>query len=112
MIRLRSTKLLSGVSAIAVLTMLGAAPAHAALTFSGVNLYPPIVNTAETDTITVDTLALINSDDTTGRPDQGNSITNEIDMSGAGDKITVNNATLAGGILNRTGVTITSSDAA
>jgi fibronectin-binding autotransporter adhesin len=112
MIRLRSTKLLSGVSAIAVLTMLGVAPAHAALTFSGVNLYPPIVNTAESDTITVDTLALINSDDQTGSPDQGNSITNEIDMSGAGDKITIDDATLAGGILNRTGVTITSTDAA
>jgi uncharacterized protein with beta-barrel porin domain len=113
MIRLRSTKLLSGVSAVAVLAMLGAVtPAHADLTFSGVNLYPPIVNTAETNLILVDTFALINSDDATGSPDQGNSIINEIDMSGAGDKITVDNATLAGGILNRAGVTITSSDLA
>ena len=80
MIRLRSTKLLSGVSALAVLTCMAATPAQAATTFTGVNIFPVFTNTAETDTITVSAHATVNSDDTTGAPDLGNSIINQINM--------------------------------
>ena len=110
MIRLRSTKLLSGVSTLAVLTCMAATPAQAATTFTGVNIFPVFTNTAETDTITVSAHATVNSDDTTGAPDLGNSIINQINMTGTGNKITVDDSVLAGGINNNAGFSITSSD--
>ena len=113
MIRLRSTKLLSGVSTLAVLASLGAvAPANAAIVFSGVNIWPVYTNTSVADQISVTTLSTLNSDAPLGTaPDLGNSIINQFNMSGAGDKILLNDGALAGGFLNQSGFTIASTNA-
>ncbi len=110
MIRLRSTKLLSGVSALAVVASLGAiGSASAATTFTGANLFPPFDNTAEATSIAVTAHAVMNSDSAV-EPDDGNSITNDFAMSGAGDKILINDSVLTGSILNNNAIVSSNAD--
>ena len=109
MIRLRSTKLLSGVSTLAVMASINAAqPALAAQAFTGPGLFAPYVN-SQIDAITVTNHAVMNSDSPI-EPDDGNSITNAIAMGGAGAKITIDDSVLTGGILNTGSIVSSNAD--
>ena len=109
MIRLRSTKLLSGVSAVAVITALAtAAPALASQTFTGPDLFSPYTNN-QTDFVLITTDAVMNSDGVVD-PEDGNSFINAIAMSGAGDKLAIDDSALLGGILNTGSMVSTDAD--
>ncbi len=113
MLRIRSTRLLSGVSAIAMIASAGAiSPASAGQTFTGPNLFPFYVNT-QTDFIKLDGTggqAVLGSDNAID-VDEGNSIINNLAMSGVGDKINIQTSVLTGGILNNASGSIVSSNA-
>lgn len=101
MIRIRSQKLLSGVSTLAMLASFGIAnPAMATdQTFTGPGIFPEI-NTIATDTfILVQTGAVID-DDNADPTIIGNSLTNTFNITQAGDVVDINASVLLGNILN------------
>lgn len=105
MIRIRSQKLLSGVSTLAVLASLGVvSPALADQTVSGAGLFAPITNAGADDFILVDTGATI---DVNG---SGHSIINSGTLTNATDAIDINAANLLGNIWNSGTVNSTGED--
>lgn len=105
MLRIRSTRLLSGVSAIAMIAGAGVlSPVMAAATFTGPFVTAPITN-SQTDTVSINTAATIdknagaNASDTAASTN-GDSFYNGLNMTGAGIKLDIQDSYLLGDIEN------------
>ncbi len=97
MIRIRSNKLLSGVSTLAVMAAFGAAfqPVHAAPLVIPAGPNPPVVVTGNTtSSVTISPGAIVAADGS------GNSFTNSGSIFGANTALSINQAILSGGISN------------